>query len=82
MKSPKPTSEPTNYHGIYRYEGMVVFKVKNKAREIRDYLEDFHKTVNKAARNQKLQFAAEIWTKAENSPTPKKGREGSNRDKQ
>ena len=39
------------YHKIYRDDGLVVFKVKNSAREIKDSLEEFHKTVNKAAVN-------------------------------
>ena len=64
--------QPTIYHGIYRDDGLVVFKGKNKASEIRDWIEDFQKTVNKAAVNQHLQFTAEIWTTEENSPTPAK----------
>ena len=59
-------------HGIYRYDGLVVFKGKKKAREIRDWLEEFQQTVNKAAGNQHLQFTTEIWTTEENSPTPAK----------
>ena len=50
----------------------MVFKGKKKAREIRDWIEEFHKTVNKAVGNQHLKFTAEIWTTEENSPTPAK----------
>ena len=35
-------------------------------------LSQFQQTANKAARNQHLQFTAQIWTKLENSPTPAK----------
>ena len=48
----------------------MVFKGKRKASEIRDWLEEFQQTVNKAAGNQHLQFTAEKWMKEENSPTP------------
>ena len=50
----------------------MIFKGKKKASEIRDWLEDFQQTMNKAAGNQHLQFTAEIWTKEDNSPTPEK----------
>ena len=48
------------------------FKGKRKASKKRDWLEEFQQTVNKAAGNQHLQFAAEIWMKEEDSPTPAK----------
>ena len=60
------------YHGIYRYDGLVVFTGKRKASKIRDWLEEFQQTVNKAAGNQHLQFTEEIWTKEENPQTPAK----------
>ena len=47
-------------------------KGKKKASEIRDWLEEFQQTANKSAGNQHLQFAAEIWMKEEDSPTPAK----------
>ena len=47
---------PTIYHGIYRYDGLVVFKGKKKASEIKDWLEEFQETVNTAVGNQHLQF--------------------------
>ena len=34
---------PTIYHGIYRDDGLVLFKGKKKASEIKDWLEDFKK---------------------------------------
>ena len=68
----KANFRPTIYHVIYRDYGMVVFKVKKNVIEIRDWLEEFQQTVNKAAVNQHLQFTAEIWTIEENSPTPAK----------
>ena len=60
------------YNIIYRDDGLVVFEGTKKAREIRNWLEEFQKTVNKAARNQNLQFTAEIWAKEKNSSTPVK----------
>ena len=68
----KANFRPTIYHGIYRDDGLVVFKGKKKASEIKDWLEEFQKTVNTAAGNQHLQFTAEIWTNEVNSPTPAK----------
>ena len=68
----KPIFCPTIYHSIYRYDGLVFFKGKNKASEIKDWLEEFQQTVNTAAGNQHLKFTAEIWTDRANSPTPKK----------
>ena len=68
----KATLYPTTYHGIYRYDGLVVFTGKKSAREIKDRLKEFQQTVNKAVGNQHLQFTAEIWTNKENPPTPAK----------
>ena len=48
----------TTYHVIYRDDGLVVFKGEKKEREIRDWLEEFQQTVNKAAGNQHLNFTA------------------------
>ena len=48
------------------------FKGKKKAIKIRDWIEEFQQTVNKAAGNQHLKFTAEVWTKEENSPKPVK----------
>ena len=66
----KPILLPTIYHGIYRDDSLVVFKGKNKASEIKYWLEEFQQTVNTAAGNQHLKFTAEIWTDGANSPTP------------
>ena len=68
----KSNFHPTTYHVIYIDKGLVLFIGKKIAREVKDWLEDFQKTVNKAAGNQHLQFTAEIWTNEENSPTPAK----------
>ena len=57
------------YHGIYRDDGLVVFKVKRKASEIRDWLEEFQKTVNKAAGNQHLHFTTKNGQK-KRTPQP------------
>ena len=62
----------TIYHGIYRDDGLVVFKSKNNASEIKHCLEEFQQTVNTAAENRHLQFTAEIWPNEVNSPTPEK----------
>ena len=66
----KPFFRPTIYHGIYWNDGLVVFKGKNKASEIKDWLEEFQQTATTAAGNQHLKFTAEIWTDGANSPTP------------
>ena len=68
----KANFHPTTYHGIYRNDGLVVFKVNNSSREIKDCLEEFQQTVNKADGNQHLKFTKNIWTTEENSPTPEK----------
>ena len=60
------------YHGIYKDEGLAVFKGKKKSRNIKDWLKEFQKTVNTAVGNQHLQFTAEIWTNEANSSTPAK----------
>ena len=59
---------PTIYHGIYRDDGLVVFKGKKSLKEIKDWLDEFQQTVDKAAGNQHLQFTAEIWKPDENPP--------------
>ena len=68
----KPIFRPKIYHGIYWDDGLVVFKGKKKASEIKDWLEEFQQTVNMAAGNQHLKYTAEIWTDGVNSPTPQK----------
>ena len=60
---------PKIYHGIYRDDGLVVFKGKESVKEIKYWLDEFQQTVDKAAGNQHLQFTAEIWKPNEN-PTP------------
>ena len=56
------------HHNIYRDDGLVVFKGRKSVKEIKDWLVEFQKTVNKAAGNQHLQFTAEIWTPELNPP--------------
>ena len=51
---------PTIYHGIYRDYGLVVFKCKKSVKEIKNWLDEFQKTVDKAAGKQHLQFTAGI----------------------
>ena len=63
---------PTIYHGIYQDDGLVIFKGKKKASDIKYWLEEFRQTVNTEAGNQHLQLTAEIWTNEANSPTPEK----------
>ena len=52
----KPIFRPKIYHGIYRYDGLVVFKGKNKASEIKYWLEEFQQKVNTSAGNRHLQL--------------------------
>ena len=59
---------PTIYHCIYRDDGLVVFKGKKSVKVIKYWLDEFQKTVDKAAGNQHLQFTAEIWKPDENPP--------------
>ena len=61
---------PKIYHGIYRDGGLVVFKVKKKSSEIKDWMKEFQQTVNTSSGNQHLQFTAEIWTNEANSLIP------------
>ena len=49
---------PTIYHGIYIYYGLVIFKGKKKAIEIKDWLKKFQQMVSTAAGNRHLQFNA------------------------
>ena len=63
---------PTIYHGIYRDDGLVVFKGKKTVKEKRDWLDEFQQTVDKAAGNQHLQFTAEIWKPDDNPPLKRK----------
>ena len=56
------------YHGIYQDYGMVVFKIKKRVQEIKNWLYEFQQTVDKAAGNQHLRFTAEIWTNDMNLP--------------
>ena len=59
---------PTIYHQIYRDDKLVLFKGKKSVREIKDWLDKFQQTVDKAAGNQHLQFTAEIRKPNKNPP--------------
>ena len=59
---------PTIYHGIYRDDGLVVFKGKKSVKEIKKWLDAFQQTVDKAVGNQHLQFTADIRKPNENPP--------------
>ena len=62
----------TVYYGIYRVDGLVVFKGKNKVKYIREWLNKFQQTVHKVADNQHLQFSVEICKKYMSLPSYKK----------
>ena len=62
----------TIYHGIYRDDGLLMFKGKKSVKEIKYWLEEFQKTVNMAEGNQYLQFTEEIWKTDVNPPLPVK----------
>ena len=47
----KAILNPTTYHGIYLDDGLVVFKGNKSVNEIKDWLEEFQQTVNRAAGN-------------------------------
>ena len=68
----KALLNPTTYHDIYQYDGLVMFKGKKSVNEIKDWLEDFQKTVNRSAGNQHLQFTAETCTLDVSPPLPEK----------
>ena len=68
----KANFHPTIYHGIYIYDGLVVFKGKKNSREIKYWLENYQQTMNKSTGNQHLQFTAELCMTEDNSPTPVK----------
>ena len=73
----KANFHPTIYHSIYRDDGFVVFKGRKSVREIKDWLDEFQQTVDKAAGNQQLQFNAEIWKPDENPPPSSERGQGS-----
>ena len=54
----KALLNPKFYHGVYQDYSLVVFKRKKSVKEIKDWLEKFHQTVNRAAYKQHLQFTA------------------------
>ena len=62
----------TTHHGIYRDNGLLVFKGKKSTQEIRYWLAEFQQKVDKAAGNQHLQFIAEKWKNGTNIPSSAK----------
>ena len=49
------------WKGIYRDDGLLVFKGKKSLSDIKRWREDFQSRVNKIAGNEYLQFTCEIW---------------------
>ena len=70
-----PIFRPTIYHGIYRDDGLVVFRGKKKTSEIKDRLEKFQQTVNTAAGNKHLKFTAG-YGQTDRTPRPTKRKIG------
>ena len=68
----KSKFHPKTYHKIYIGDILVLFIGKRITKKVKDWLNNFQQTVNKAAENQHLQFTTEIWTTENNSPTPSK----------
>ena len=58
----------TTYHGIYFNDGLVLIKGKKSVQEIKYWIAEFQKTVDKALNNQYLYFTAEILTSDKNLP--------------
>ena len=50
----------------------MVFRDKKSVKEIKDWLDEFQQTVDKAAGNQNLQFTAKIWKPDDNPPPQEK----------
>ena len=53
--------ETTDYHGIYRDDGIVVFIGKWNISDINRWLLTFQLRVNQLCRNPFLQFTCDIW---------------------
>ena len=53
--------DPMHFFGMYRDDGLAVFKGKLSTKEIKDWLESFQTDVNKIAGNNFLKFTAVIW---------------------
>ena len=54
-------SETTQYHGIYRGYGLVVFKGKWPERDIQRWVEVFQLRINDVTDSEDIVFTAEIW---------------------
>jgi hypothetical protein len=55
--------DDTNYFGIYRDDGIAVFKGNQSSDDILNWLNVFQDKVNNLAANDFLQFTAVIWSK-------------------
>ena len=72
-------SRPEIYDGIYRYYGIVIYKVKNSVWEIKYWLNEFQKRINESMDNLQLQFISKMWTNESTPPPPNwKAGQGSN----
>ena len=58
---------PKIYHGIYQYDGKVVF-IGIKISRDKILVKQVSEKMNKAARNGHIQFTAEIWTNDRSLP--------------
>ena len=54
--------DDTHFAGIYRDDGIIIFKQEYKVKEVETWLTSFQNAINYFARNDYLQFTAEIWT--------------------
>jgi hypothetical protein len=70
------------YDGIYRDDGLVVFKGNWSKQEITKWLDDFQAEVNKVTKYDGLQFTVSIWgAEKEDSTTHEKVTVGERRKK-
>ena len=53
--------DPMHYFGIYRDDGLAVFKGKQSTNEIQEWIEAFQQDINDIAGNDFLKFTATIW---------------------
>ena len=60
------------YRDIYQDDAIVVFKVKNKIKDIKEWLNEFQRTMNKLTGNQHLQFTTEICKNNKSLPPSEK----------
>ena len=58
----RPHLNRITYHGIYQDGALVVSKEEKSVQEIKHWLAEFKKTVDKEVGNKHLQFTTKIWT--------------------